>query len=170
MTSQLASSGFRRLSTLRSPVPPFTITPQRRLAHGSYGGGEGDPKGEAPQDQGSNPSVEKEHPGPPPPTEGKESGGGPTKATKDNTSSSDNGGQAGPTKSGAQPKILNEGLPTELSDEVKQHNEEMTHRHDRAGAQVGDSKDDKVSKGFWSGKIIIIPGNGLKRNPIDKSF
>lgn len=168
MNSQLASSGFRRLSTLRRPILPFTITPQRRLAHESYGGGEGDPKGEAPQDQGSNPSAEKEHPGPPPPTEGRGSGGGPTKATNGNASNSDNGRQAGHTKSGAQPKILNEGLPTELSDEVKQHNEEMTHRHDRAGAQVGDSKDDKVDKGFWSGKIKIILAHIPNNNPIDK--
>lgn len=176
MNSQLASSSFRRLSILRRPILPFTITPQRRLAHESYGGGEGDPKGEAPQAQGSNPSADKEHPGPRPPAEGRGSGGGPTKATetgqntKDNASSGDNGRQGGPTKSGAQPKILNEGVPTELSDEVKQHNEEMTHRHDRAGAQVGDSNDDKVSKGFWSGKMIVIPAHVLKSNPTDKSF
>lgn len=164
MNSQFTSSGFRRLSTrlstLRRPLLPFTITPQRRLAHESYGGGEGNPKGEAPQDQGSNPSADKEHPGPPPSAEGRGSGGGPTKAagtgenTKNNASNSDNGRHEGTIKGAAQPKILNEGVPTELSDEVKQHNEEMTHRHDRAGAQVGDSKDDKVSKGFWSGKII----------------
>lgn len=154
MNSQLASSGFRRLSMLRRPILPFT--PQRRLAHESYGRGEGDPKSEASQDQGSNPSAEKEYPGPPPPAEGRGSGGGQTKATeggqktKDNASNGGNARQGRPTRSGAQPKILNEGVPTELSDEVKQHNEEMTHRHDRAGAQVGESKDDKVSKGFWS--------------------
>lgn len=176
MNGQLASSGFRRLSTIRRPLLPFTITSQRRLAHESYGGGEGDPKGEAPQDQGSNPSADKEHPGPPPPTEGSGSGGGPTKGaesgenTKYNTSKSDNGRQGGSTKGVAQPKILNEGVPTELSDEVKQHNEEMTHRHDRAGAQVGDSKDDKVSKGFWSGKIIAIPTQVLKSKPVDESI
>lgn len=162
MNAQLGSSGFRRLSTLRRPLLPFAITPQRRLAHESYGGGEGDPKGEAPQDQGSNPSADKEHPGSPPPAEGRGSGGGPTKAagsgesTKNNASNSDNGRQGGTTKGVAQPKILNEAVPTELSDEVKQHNEEMTHRHDRAGAQIGDFKDDKVSKGFWSGKIIAM--------------
>lgn len=176
MNSQLASSGSRRLSTLRRPILPFTIIPsQRRLAHGSYGGGEGDPKGEAPQDQGSNPSAEKEHPGPPPPAEGRGSGGGPTKGagsgenSKNNASKNDNGRQGGTTKGAAQPKILNEGLPTELSDEVKQHNEEMTHRHDRAGAQVGDSKNGKVSKGFWSGKIIAPPAQVLESKQIDVS-
>lgn len=144
MNTQLASSGFRRLSTLRRPILPFTVTPQRRLAHGSYGEEEGDPNGEAPQDQGSNPSADKEHPGPPPPAEGRGSSGGPTRATdsgkrtRDNSSSNDNGREERPPKSGAQPKILNEGLPTELSDEVRQHNEEMAHRHDRAGAQVGE--------------------------------
>lgn len=155
MNSQLASSGFRRLSLLRRPILPFI--PQRGLAHESYGGGEGHPKREAYQDQVSDSSAEKEHPGPPPPAEGRGSGGGQTKAidsgqkTKDDASNGDNARQGKASRSGAQPKILNESVPTELSDEVKQHNEEMTHRHDRAGAQIGDSKDDKVSKGFWSG-------------------
>ncbi|KAK0104663.1 hypothetical protein ONS95_004938 [Cadophora gregata] len=46
-----------------------------------YGDGEGDPRGENPQDQGpSNGTKEHaEHPGPAPPSEGKGTGGGPTK-------------------------------------------------------------------------------------------
>ena len=40
---------------------------QTRFASGDYGSGEGDPRGERPQEQGPNPSEDKEHPGPPPP-------------------------------------------------------------------------------------------------------
>lgn len=142
-------------------VPSATLNQHRLYAHQSYGGGEGDPKGENPQDQGSNPSAEKEHPGPPAPTEGQGSGGGPTKANEhnknDNASSPDRGSHGGGNKraassSGAQPKILNVGVPDEQSEEVKQHNEEMANRYDRAGTQVGD-QEEKVGKGYWSGKI-----------------
>lgn len=115
-----------------------TSSQQYRYATGSYGGGEGNPKGESPQQQGSNPSAEKEHPGPPPPTEGQGTGGGPTKATEsghnteENASSgSSRGGSKGSTVDGAQPKILSPGAPTEESEDVKQHNAEYAKRPDR---------------------------------------
>lgn len=162
------SPGLRHVWNPRSATVPITTLPQNRpYAHQSYGGGEGDPKGESPQDQGSNPSADKEHPGPPPPTEGQGSGGGPTKAnesghnTKDNASSQDRGSQGGGSKgaassSGAQPKILNVGVPDEQSEEVKQHNKEMANRYDRAGTHVEEQKDEKVGKGYWGGKMPLM--------------
>lgn len=146
---------------------------QRRLYAGSsYGGGEGDPKGENPQDQGSNPSADLEHPGPPPPDVGKGTGGGPTKSggdghnTKENASS---GGQStsssGGSGGGPQPKIHNQEAPTEhsQSEEVKAHNREMAAGHDRAEEKSPDKENDKVKKGFWSGKRACIPGNDFSR-------
>ncbi|KAI4265939.1 MAG: hypothetical protein L6R35_007011, partial [Caloplaca aegaea] len=123
----------------------------------SYGGGQGDPKGETPQEQGSNPSAETEHPGPPPPDVGKGTGGGPTKAgegghnTQQNSSSEgSSSGQSGANQSsgGPQPKIHSESIPTEESDDVKAHNEDMGKRHDRANTKV-DVKEQTVEKGFW---------------------
>lgn len=168
MNRLVVSPGLRQAFNPRSAIVPLkTLHQHRRYAHQSYGGGEGDPKGEKPQDQGSNPSADKEHPGPPPPTEGQGSGGGPTKAnesghnTNDNASSQGGGSQGGGSKgaassSGAQPKILNASVPAEPSDEVKQHNKEMANRHDRAGIQVGNQGDEKVGKGYWSGMLPLI--------------
>lgn len=60
-------------------LPIRTLAPSsRRLASQDYGSGKGDPKGEKPQEQGPNPSEDKEHPGPPPPKVGQGTGGGPT--------------------------------------------------------------------------------------------
>ena len=137
----------------------FTAQP-RSYAHQSYGGGEGDPKGEDPQSQGSNPSADIEHPGPPPPSVGRGTGGGPTKAHEDghNTHENDssngskNSGSQSSKGQGAQPKILSEGTPTELTEDAKKHNAEMETRHDRADKQVDRDGNDTVSKGFWSGK------------------
>ncbi|KAL9578206.1 MAG: hypothetical protein Q9212_005865 [Teloschistes hypoglaucus] len=167
-------SGLRASSIFR----PFSATPftsrtqclvsqqQRFYAGQDYGGGQGDPKGETPQQQGSNPSAEKEHPGPPPPDVGKGTGGGPTKAgegghnTQQNDSSSGSSKQSGAKQStsGPQPKIHAENNPAEENDDVKAHNEDMAKRHDRANAEV-DSKGETVEKGFWKGS------GGVDRNP-----
>ncbi|MCJ1317123.1 hypothetical protein MMC15_002445 [Xylographa vitiligo] len=143
---------------------PLSVTPlqRRRYAHQSYGGGEGDPKGETPQQQGTNPvSADKEHPGPPPPDVGKGTGGGPTKAGSDGSDTQQHGGagsgsgsgSSGSTqsKSGASPKIHSENMPAEESADVKKHNEELEKRHDRASNKVDDAENDNVSKKFWSG-------------------
>lgn len=153
------------LRSLLVPAPrPVYRTPatsttayQRRYAHesSSYGGGEGDPKGESPQEQGSNPSAELEHPGPPPPKVGQGTGGGPTKAHGDGHNTQENASSNGDTKgsssggvsSGSQPKILGENN-AEHSEDVKAHNEDMKKRHDRPSNDDGDN----VGKGFWSGK------------------
>ncbi|KAI4233124.1 MAG: hypothetical protein L6R40_007189 [Gallowayella cf. fulva] len=142
-----------RLSYTRSA--PLAVRQHRYYAGQSYGGGQGDPKGETPQEQGANPSAELEHPGPPPPDVGKGTGGGPTKAGSDGHNTQDGPSQGGSGQSGAsqssrgpQPKIHSENIPAEESDDVKAHNEDMTKRHDRATAEV-DKKGETVEKGFW---------------------
>lgn len=145
MGSLRASSFSRPFATARFSARPSSFAVKNRFYAGqSYGGGEGDPKGEKPQEQGSNPSADLEHPGPPPPDVGKGTGGGPTKAgegghnTQQNNSSGGSSGgggkQSGASQSngGPQPKIHSEGTPAEESAEVKAHNEDMGKRHDRA--------------------------------------
>lgn len=118
----------------------------RTYAGSSYGGGEGDPKGEDPSSQGPNPSADLEHPGPPPPDVGKGTGGGPTKASGGTESKAKGGSGA------AQPKIHSENAskPTEQSHDVKKHNDEMANRHG-AATNKGTTEDDKVDKNFWKG-------------------
>lgn len=171
MAGLRASSFLRPFATGRSSVRPSALALQqnRFYASQSYGSGQGDPKGENPQEQGSNPSAEQEHPGPPPPNVGKGTGGGPTKSgeqghnTQENASSGGNstksgssGGQSGASQSsgGPQPKILSENVPAEESDDVKAHNEDMAKRHDRADAEV-DKKGQTVGKSFW--KVLLQP-------------
>lgn len=50
------------------------IQTTRLSAQQDYGSGSGDPKGEKPGEQGKNPSVDLEHPGPPAPDVGQEGG------------------------------------------------------------------------------------------------
>ncbi|KAL8964283.1 MAG: hypothetical protein Q9183_004558, partial [Haloplaca sp. 2 TL-2023] len=157
MPALRASSFWRPLSIARSPLPPSSLAVQHRFYAGqSYGGGEGDPKGENPQAQGPNPSAGKEHPGPPPPNVGKGTGGGPTKKGEQghNTQEGTSGGtsnQSGASQSSGapQPKILGETDENDQqSDDVKAHNTDMRKRHDRASAEV-DSKGETVDKSFW---------------------
>ncbi|KAL8938696.1 MAG: hypothetical protein Q9216_003756 [Gyalolechia sp. 2 TL-2023] len=163
-------SFLRPLATARFSSCPSSLAfhQHRYYASQSYGGGQGDPKGEKPQDQGSNPSAEMEHPGPPPPDVGKGTGGGPTKAhdgghnTQQNASSSgsSSSGKSGASQpnNGPQPKILSENQPTEESDDVKAHNQDMAKRHDRANAEVND-EGQTVEKSFWKGS------GGADRDP-----
>ncbi|KAL6718969.1 hypothetical protein ACLMJK_003204 [Lecanora helva] len=153
---------FRSLHPTRSPLRTnvsLRYAQQCRLYAGSsYGGGEGDPKGETPQKQGSNPSADLEHPGPAPPDVGQGTGGGPTKKgaqghnTQQNASSSGRGasGGSGGGNDGPQPKIHKHEAPGEEhhNEEVRKHNEEARKRHDRAEEKSPD-KEDKVHKGFW---------------------
>lgn len=136
---------------------------QHRFAHESYGGGQGNPKGETPQKQGSNPSAEKEHPGPSPPIEGQGTGGGPTKAPRAGqktaegfSGSSNDDGNKGNSLNGAQPKILNQNAPVEESEDVKRHNADYVKRHDRQGNINGDQADQKVDPKYWSGRSQLI--------------
>ena len=162
---------FRPITSIRSSprslISPAYTQQHRLYAGGSdYGSGEGDPKGENPSDQGSNPSADLEHPGPPPPAVGQGTGGGPTKmgAEGHNTQQNDSsGGQATTSGSGGssggeggapQPKIHKHNAPEEHthSDEVRAHNEDMAKRHDSPNEKSRD--DDKVDKGFWKGDLL----------------
>ncbi len=164
MSRLRASLIFRPLSQARfipRSTAPIVHAQQKRYAGQDYGSGQGDPKGEDPQNQGSNPSADLEHPGPPPPAVGHGTGGGPTKGhegghnTQQNGSSSGGSGGSATDSSGAQPKIHDSKVPSEESDEVKQHNDEMGKRHDRSHEQQDD--DGKVGKGFWSGEQRPMP-------------
>lgn len=134
------------------------IQHHRLYAHQSYGGGEGNPKGENPQDQGPSQSSSLEHPGPSPPPAGRGTGGGPTKGEDHEQSVAGKKGSKEPerpaTSHGAKPAIHSEGTPAEESEEVKQHNKELENRHDRASNKVAMNDKDKVEKGFWSGELI----------------
>ncbi|KAG9676255.1 hypothetical protein KCU99_g4157, partial [Aureobasidium melanogenum] len=145
-------------------------TMARRMANQDYGSGSGDPKGEKPQEQGANPSADKEHPGPPPPKAGQGSGGA-TKAdsTGHNTGSSKQQKKSFSTMArrmsdehpkstkGLEPKLnKNTSPPAEkdLPEDVKQHNKEMEEKPNQAAEKLdGDKskKDDKVGKQFWAG-------------------
>lgn len=149
-------------------------TQHRFYAQQSYGGGEGDPKGGDPQNQGSNPSADLEHPGPPPPAEGLGTGGGPTKAyegghnvnqnessgSSSSSSSSESaktpesssGGSGKTASNGAKPALYSASPPEEPSEDVKQHNREMDNRHGRAQNKVDDGGKQDVGKDFWTGE------------------
>lgn len=146
---------LRTTRLLRPLAPRFIATPaQHRLAHQDYGSGAGNPVGENPQDQGKNPSEDKEHPGPPPPSTGKSQGGGQQQQPSEQQPSKDQGGS---NTKGAQPKILSASPPQEheASEDVQRHNKEMDQRADKAAEKANneDAEKDKVGKGFWSGKL-----------------
>lgn len=161
------------MSMLRSAAlrPALTTAPrafaQVRFATQDYGSGDGNPAGENPQQQGKNRSESLEHPGPPPPkvAKGKSSSSPNDDSSKssvsDNsssksTSSSDKSSESSSNKGAPQPKILNEKVPAkDSSPDVKQHNEEMEQRAERAYEQVSNEeyKKNEVGKEFWSGKL-----------------
>lgn len=146
-----SSSALRqpfRSVQVRSALPLAS----RRYASGDYGSGTGDPVGEKPQEQGKNPSEDKEHPGPPPPSGAKgNSSGSSTEQSSSNKSSQT-------TSKGAQPKILADNPPATSDESVRKHNEEMEQRAEKADSKVSneDAKNDKVPKGFWSGKAAFM--------------
>ena len=99
-----AISSFTRAATrssIRQPRPfrQLSTTPNR-FAQG-YGDGEGDPKGENPQEQGSSNEIKhnSEHPGPAPPKEGQSSGAGPTKGSSSGKSPEEASAQSGGSRS-----------------------------------------------------------------------
>ena len=166
MAFRTSSSAIRYLTAnaFKLRIRHSESTQQNRFyAQQSYGGGEGDPKGENPQQQGSNPSADLEHPGPPPPDVGKGTGGGPTKAGDKEQSTKQHGASGGTgtsgskqSSSGAQPKIHSTSAPTEGSEGVKKHNEEFEQRkHGKATNEVDDKGKDNVGKGFWSGMLCM---------------
>ena len=141
----------------------------RCYASQSYGGGEGDPRGESPQKQGSSPATsDAEHPGPSPPDVGKGTGGGPTKkgssghGGKDTMGSSREGSKqtsgGGPlSEAAAQPKIHKHETPhpDTHTEDVRAHNAEVAKRRDKP--HEGSSNDgDRVDGDYWKGEFSII--------------
>ena len=111
--SFIRATSLRQFQAIGTPALPiqraaFSAIP-RVQATSDYGSGNGDPKGENPQEQGANPSADLEHPGPPPPKQGEGSGSGPTKGGKDSSNSGNTSKQSKGTQSngGPQPKISN---------------------------------------------------------------
>lgn len=147
--------------TLRTQRAAFSAIP-RAQATSDYGSGKGDPKGENPQSQGPNPSADKEHPGPPPPKEGQGSGSTPTKGGSETSNSGNPSKQSKGTQktNNAEPKILSDNPPTgdNAPKEVREHNEQMDQRAERASNKVSneEAQKDKVSKDFWKGKCCRI--------------
>jgi hypothetical protein len=182
LTNTTAISASLRRSLLQRPQS-FATAAQRRFASQGYGDGEGSPVGEKPQDQGANPSADKEHPGPPPPKAGEGSGSSPTKGTADGHSKPKQGMTSSNTQKrsfstvrsmwadqkmeskprtteGLKPKILDESPPAkeEESEDVRKHNEDMGKRHEKAHEQIPNeaAEKDKVGPGFWTGMLILI--------------
>ncbi|CAF9934898.1 MAG: hypothetical protein HETSPECPRED_009399 [Heterodermia speciosa] len=166
VTPLLRSLAAPRHPSLRTPTAVSSNLQRRSYASegGSYGGGEGDPKGENPQEQGSNPSADLEHPGPPPPSVGQGTGGGPTKAGESGHNTQENESSGGRNKasseqksvSGSRPTILGENDP-EYSEDVRAHNEDMKKRYDRPKEGVEHDAKDNVDKKFWSGEAAQNP-------------
>jgi hypothetical protein len=171
LTHSTALSASMRRSLPRNPST-FVATIQRRHATQDYGSGEGDPKGQQPQDQGANPSADKEHPGPPPPKAGEGSGSSPTKGTSDGHSKAKQDIPSNQKRSfstvrsmwaeskpkntkGLRPKILSESPPPpeQEPEGVKEHNKDMENRHEKAHVRISneDAEKDKVSPEFWTG-------------------
>lgn len=136
------------MAMLRSATvrPVLSAAPRARLqvryATQDYGSGKGDPLGENPQAQGKNSREDLEHPGPPPPKVAQKSQGQQQPQSQSQSqspgqsSAKPSGGSSGGKKGsqGARPKILNDNPPTESeqNEDVRQHNEEMDSRAERA--------------------------------------
>ena len=142
-------------TTTSTPIRTFTSSLPRsagpKESSGDYGSGTGDPAGETPQKQGtSQTSRSQEHPGPESPVSSGSSGN--KDAQQGSSGGGDGGGNGG---QGKRSKIADHDISMEAdrveSDDVKQHNKEMSQRFDRASEQSG-AVEDKVDKGFWSGQ------------------
>ena len=169
----LLPSGFSTFSRAHTNLRTSLLSTRhhqsafRFYASQSYGGGGGDPKGEKPQEQGSNPATsDAEHPGPSPPDVGKGTGGGPTKkgsnghggeesmgSTAGNTKQETTGGPL--SEGAAKPKIHRHDAPDPdtHSEEVKAHNAEVAKRSDKPHEGHRDDSD-KVGRDYWKGELL----------------
>ncbi|QIW95139.1 hypothetical protein AMS68_000657 [Peltaster fructicola] len=137
---------FLRLAGRRAFQPASTAFVSRRAfasattlrAQNGYGDPKGSPAGENPQEQGRNPQVDKEHPGPPPPS------------TAGGESSSSSGGSqsSSSAKDGSKPMIHDESQPKNESEDVKRHNEELDQRKEKTHSR---DSGEKVDPKFWKG-------------------
>lgn len=162
-----------RAPVLRTSFAVRTAAPQivpRRFATQDYGSGEGDPKGEKPQEQGNNPREDLEHPGPPAPdvgqakqgktdqdTSGTKNLGSGKKNESGGTSSSSSGGSGGKSSKGKPTKLSAGSAPAkhEASETVKEHNEDMKqNRKAQSSGNNDDVEGEKVGKEYWKGELM----------------
>lgn len=129
-----ASRSLRFRSTIFPQPRPFSS--RSALFAGDYGSGEGDPKGERPQEQGRNPQVHKEHPGPPPPSS----------AEKGSSGSSESSSHS---QNAASPKLHSDSQPAQETEDVKKHNAEF---ESRDGRTKNDPSNEKVDPKYWKGE------------------
>jgi len=138
-----------------------TTTPQKRSYASSQGYGDSgsDSQIDNPTKAGIRNRIDTEHPGPEPVDEGKGTGSGGFAETG-RPQGEQSGGENGVGKSGTggdgkpQPKITSQAQPAETgNEEVDRHNKEAAARFDRNAANGGD---EKVPKGFWSGKFGFL--------------
>lgn len=142
---QHITMSFLRQITRRSVIATRSVRTAPRAfsaypaigAQNGYGDPKGDPKGANPQEQGRNPEVDKEHPGPAPPSA----------ATGSSGSSGSEG--APKAKNGAKPAIHSESQPDESSPDVKKHNEELAQRNEKTHEK---NDGEKVDPKFWKGE------------------
>ena len=82
---------------------------------------------------------------------------------KDSSSSSpeEGSGVQKIAEKGAKPKILEHAPPAEETPDVKKHNEDFQKRPDRAANVIND--DNKVGKGFWTGRLDFSPQHFILR-------
>ncbi|KAK3638729.1 hypothetical protein LTR56_006735 [Elasticomyces elasticus] len=149
------SQPFLRQSVRTVPRASFSTSTCR--AAGDYGGDEGAPPGQKPSEQiGKNPSEHLEHPGPAPPSVAggsKEQG---TKGSGGDQTNASNSQQSGESSNkgtqGAQPKIFNPSKPSEESEDVKKHNQQVDQRAEQSHGKASNKEQekDKVSKPYWS--------------------
>ncbi|EME41147.1 hypothetical protein DOTSEDRAFT_73548 [Dothistroma septosporum NZE10] len=142
-----------RTTFLRSALRSTSLNvAARRFASSDYGSG-------AVKPGTPNNAVDKEHPGPPPPSVAEK--GNEQKSSSESQKSGSSDAQKSESSSGKstsdkpEPKILAANPPAEGEEpeDVARHNREMAQRADKTAEKASneDAKDDKVSKGFWSG-------------------
>lgn len=135
----------RILQSITGSTPSTSRLVAGRRFYSDYGSGETNPNT-------SNPSVDKEHPGPPPPStadKGKNADKSQQQPSSGQAQQSNTDASKKST-SDAQPKLNTNTPAGEESEEVARHNREMEKRADKAHSKAK-SEDDKVHKGFWSG-------------------
>lgn len=137
-------------NSISSSTPSTIRLVVGRRFYSDYGSGEANPNT-------PNPSVDKEHPGPPPPSTADKGKNAQPQQSSGQSSGASQQQQSDASKksaSDAQPKLnTSTAPPSEESEEVAKHNREMENRADKQHGKVRneDAEKDKVHKGFWSG-------------------
>ncbi|KAI9044417.1 uncharacterized protein KD926_001018 [Aspergillus affinis] len=158
-------------SIIRSKIPPHVARPsmglgsplqsivpfsRRKYAQSSYGGEGEHNNAEHPKSHRNSPTRDIEHPGPTPPNVSKDAPSSSGNKSESHSSKTSEGAintmpsnKAHPTITDGQqsPNIDSKGnLRDDVPQDVKQHNKEMSQRHDRAYNQIAD--EGEYRKGF----------------------